>query len=60
MRRFRYTFLFTEGLVNYFAVQEPEDDPRPIVYFWCAVDAHKRYERFPAELCLVLSPSKRG
>ncbi|KAH7717373.1 MEL-28 protein, partial [Aphelenchoides avenae] len=37
-----YTFLFAEGLVNYFAVQLPEDDPRPIAYFWVGVDAHKR------------------
>uniref|UniRef100_A0A915CSW0 Uncharacterized protein n=1 Tax=Ditylenchus dipsaci TaxID=166011 RepID=A0A915CSW0_9BILA len=32
------SLLYIEGSVKYFALQEPEEDPRPILFFWVCIN----------------------
>uniref|UniRef100_A0A914GTR3 ELYS beta-propeller domain-containing protein n=1 Tax=Globodera rostochiensis TaxID=31243 RepID=A0A914GTR3_GLORO len=34
-----YSLLYIEGIVQHFAFQEPEEDPRPILFFWIAFNS---------------------
>jgi hypothetical protein len=35
-----FSLLYIDGSVQNFAVQEPQDDPRPILYFWIAYNSY--------------------
>lgn len=32
-----------EGVVKYFAVQEPEEDPRPLLYYWACIQTPAKF-----------------
>lgn len=35
-----FSMFFMDGLVQHFAFQEPEEDPRPILYLWIAYNSY--------------------
>jgi len=39
-----YSFLYIDGSVQQFALQEPEEDPRPILYFWISYNSMTMYK----------------
>jgi hypothetical protein len=40
-----YSMLYLDSQVQQFAVLEPEEDPRPLLYFWIAFNSIKTFEK---------------
>lgn len=38
-----YSLLYIDGMVQHFAFQEPEEDPRPLFYLWIAYNSLKMF-----------------
>jgi beta-propeller of ELYS nucleoporin len=51
-----YSLYYVDGTVEHFALQEPEEEPRPILYFWTLINTHRESNGAMALLLMVNFP----